>query len=121
MGADVGCECVGYQCHDPAGKEVPNPTMNNFVQSVKFTGGIGVVGVFTPQDSGASDDLAKKGQIAFDWDDIVQSVHQVKRTLHWSNRRRRRRQRRSRRGLCATPLRCSARTTHRSSPRSSNA
>lgn len=67
LGADVGCECVGYQCHDPAGKEVPNLTMNNLVQSVKFTGGIGVVGVFTPQDPGASDNLAKKGQIAFDW------------------------------------------------------
>ena len=35
--------------------------------AVKFTGGIGVVGVFTPQDPGAPDDLAKKGQIAFDW------------------------------------------------------
>jgi len=66
-GADVGCECVGYQCHDPAGQEIPNLTMNNLVQSVKFTGGIGVVGVFTPQDPGASDDLAKKGEIAFDW------------------------------------------------------
>jgi threonine dehydrogenase-like Zn-dependent dehydrogenase len=66
-GADVGCECVGYQCHDPAGKEIPNLTMNNLVQSVKFTGGIGVVGVFTPQDPGASDDLAKQGEIAFDW------------------------------------------------------
>lgn len=65
--ADVGHECVGYQCHDPAGKEVPNLTMNNLVQSVKFTRGIGVVGVFTPQDPGASDDLAKKGEIAFDW------------------------------------------------------
>ena len=67
LGADVGCECVGYQCHDPAGKEVPNLTMNNLVKSVKFTGGIGVVGVFTPQDPGASDELAKKGEIVFDW------------------------------------------------------
>ncbi|TCS32600.1 hypothetical protein EDC30_12124 [Paucimonas lemoignei] len=41
--------------------------MNNLVKSVKFTGGIGVVGVFTPQDPGASDDLAKKGEIVFDW------------------------------------------------------
>jgi threonine dehydrogenase-like Zn-dependent dehydrogenase len=69
MGADVGCECVGYQCHDPAPDrhEVPNLTMNNLVRSVKFTGGIGVVGVFVPQDPGASDELEKKGQIAFDW------------------------------------------------------
>jgi threonine dehydrogenase-like Zn-dependent dehydrogenase len=67
MGADVGCECVGYQCHDPAGHEIPNLTMNNLVKSVKFTGGIGVVGVFIPQDPGAPDDLAKKGEIVFDW------------------------------------------------------
>ncbi|OWW19332.1 glutathione-independent formaldehyde dehydrogenase [Noviherbaspirillum denitrificans] len=67
LGADVGCECVGYQCHDPAGHEIPNLTMNNLVKSVKFTGGIGVVGVFSPQDPGASNDLAKKGEIVFDW------------------------------------------------------
>src|SRR6195952_5630258 len=69
IGADVGCECVGYQCHDPAPKrkERPNLTMNNLVSSVKFTGGIGVVGVFVPEDPGAQDELAKKGKIAFDW------------------------------------------------------
>lgn len=41
--------------------------MNNLVKSVKFTGGIGLVGVFVPQDPGAADALAKKGEIAFDW------------------------------------------------------
>jgi threonine dehydrogenase-like Zn-dependent dehydrogenase len=67
MGADVGCECVGYQCHDPVRKEIPNLTMNNLVKSVKFTGGIGVVGVFVPEDPGATDELEKQGKIAFDW------------------------------------------------------
>jgi len=66
-GADRGCECVGYQCCDKHGKEVPNLTMNNLVQSVKATGGIGVVGVFLPQDPGAKDALAKEGKIAFDF------------------------------------------------------
>jgi glutathione-independent formaldehyde dehydrogenase len=66
-GADVGCECVGYQCHEHNGHEVPNATMNNLVKSVKSTGGIGVVGVFVPEDPGAQDELAKKGQLAFDW------------------------------------------------------
>ena len=37
-GADRGCECVGYQAHDPQGHEHPNMTLNNLVQSVKFTG-----------------------------------------------------------------------------------
>jgi len=66
-GADRGCECVGYQCHDPAGHEVPNMTMNALVKSVRATGGIGVVGVFVPEDPGSKDKLAKKGQIAFDF------------------------------------------------------
>ncbi len=66
-GADRGCECVGYQCHDHKGHEVPNLTMNNLVRSVRPTGSIGVVGVFVPEDPGAHDKLAKKGQLAFDF------------------------------------------------------
>lgn len=66
-GADCGCECVGYQCCNMHGKEVPNLTMNNLVQTVKPTGGIGVVGVFIPEDPGAQDKLAKQGQLAFDF------------------------------------------------------
>ena len=65
-GADRGCECVGYQCHDPEGHEHPNMTMNELVKSVRFTGGIGVVGIFLPRDPGGPDALAKQGEIAFD-------------------------------------------------------
>ena len=67
QGADRGCECVGYQCCNLHGKEVPNLTMNNLVKTVKPTGGIGVVGVFLPQDPMAQDPLAKEGKIAFDF------------------------------------------------------
>jgi len=67
LGADCGAECIGYQCHNSAGKEVPNLVMNSLVDSVKATGIIGVIGVFVPQDPGAADELAKKGQIAFDF------------------------------------------------------
>lgn len=67
QGADRGCECVGYQCCNLHGKEVPNLTMNNLVQTVKPTGGIGVVGVFLPADPGAQDPLAKEGKLAFDF------------------------------------------------------
>ena len=66
LGADCGVEAVGYQCHDVHGHEVPNLTMNHLVKSVKATGGLGIIGVFVPQDPGASDKLAKKGEIAFD-------------------------------------------------------
>lgn len=67
QGADRGCECVGYQCHDPAGQEVPNMTMNDLVKSVRPTGGIGVVGVFVSEDPGGADKLAKEGKLAFDF------------------------------------------------------
>ena len=65
-GADRGLECVGYQC-TCQGHEVPNLTMNNLVQSVRATGGIGVVGVFVAEDPGSPDALMKKGQLAFDF------------------------------------------------------
>lgn len=65
-GADRGCECVGYQCHDHHGHEHPNATMNDLVESVRPTGGLGVVGVFVPQDPKAADAMAKEGKIAFD-------------------------------------------------------
>ena len=67
FGADRGCECVGYQAHDPSGNEQPNLTLNRLVDSVRFVGGLGVVGVFLPQDPGAPDKLAKQGQVAFDY------------------------------------------------------
>ena len=66
-GADRGCEAVGYQCHDHHGDEVPNITMNQLVAAVRPTGGIGVVGVLSPEDLGAPDDLAKEGKLAFDF------------------------------------------------------
>lgn len=67
LGADNGCECVGYQAHDPDGTEQPNLTLNRLVQSVRFTGNIGVVGVYVPQDPGGPDELAKQGVIPFDY------------------------------------------------------
>ena len=66
-GTDCGCECIGYQCHTPKGQEVPNLVMNSLVNAVKFTGNIGVVGVFIPKDPGGADQLAKKGEMAFDF------------------------------------------------------
>ncbi|GAB3893752.1 glutathione-independent formaldehyde dehydrogenase [Microbispora bryophytorum] len=66
-GADRGCECVGYQAHDPQGHEHPNMTLNNLVKSVRFAGTIGVVGVFIAMDPGSPDDLYKQGEIAFDY------------------------------------------------------
>jgi len=66
-GADRGCECVGYQCHDPAGHEHAEMTMNDLVKSVRATGSLGVVGVFVSEDPGAPDPLAHQGKLAFDF------------------------------------------------------
>jgi glutathione-independent formaldehyde dehydrogenase len=65
-GAACGVEAVGWQAHDPQGHEVPNQTLNDLVASVRATGGIGVVGVFVPQDPGSPDDLMQEGKIVFD-------------------------------------------------------
>jgi glutathione-independent formaldehyde dehydrogenase len=67
QGTDRGCECVGYQCCDRHGRESTAYTMNSLVASTKATGGIGVVGVFVPEDPGAPDKLAKEGKMAFDF------------------------------------------------------
>jgi glutathione-independent formaldehyde dehydrogenase len=66
QGADRGCECVGYQAHDPQGTEHPNMTMNDLVKSVRHAWGIGVVGIFMLQDPGGRDELAKQEEIVFD-------------------------------------------------------
>ena len=58
---------MGYQCCNMHREEVPNLVMNNLVQTVKATGRIGVVGVFIPEDPNGKDELAKKGQMAFDF------------------------------------------------------
>ncbi len=67
QGTDRGCECVGYQCCDRHGRESNAYTMNAVVASTKATGGIGVVGVFVPQDPGAPDKLAQEGRMPFDF------------------------------------------------------
>ncbi|TFD60618.1 aldehyde dehydrogenase [Cryobacterium sp. Hh7] len=67
IGADRGCECVGYQAHDPQGTEDPAMTLNRLIQSVRITGGIGVVGVFLPADPGGFDENAQQGKIAIDY------------------------------------------------------
>jgi threonine dehydrogenase-like Zn-dependent dehydrogenase len=66
-GADRGCECVGYQAHDPQGREDNALTLNELFRSVRFTGGIGNVGVFLPQDPGAATELAQRGKAAVDF------------------------------------------------------
>jgi glutathione-independent formaldehyde dehydrogenase len=66
-GTDCGVEAVGYQAHDQSGKEYPELVLDNLVKVVRSTGGIGVVGVYVPEDPGAVSEQAKEGRIAFDY------------------------------------------------------
>ncbi|MER6443891.1 glutathione-independent formaldehyde dehydrogenase [Streptomyces venezuelae] len=70
LGADNGCECVGYQAHDPQGEEDAALTMNGLIDAVRFTGSLGVVGVFLPEDPGAAEaqgELEAQGKIPIDF------------------------------------------------------
>ena len=61
IGADAGCECVGYQAHDAGGHEDPAMTMNTLIHSVRYGGGLGVVGVFPPEDPGGRGQVGQAG------------------------------------------------------------
>jgi glutathione-independent formaldehyde dehydrogenase len=67
VGVDRGVEAVGYQAHDPAGNEHPELVMDNLVSVVRATGVIGVVGVYVPEDPGATSEGAKEGRIGFNF------------------------------------------------------
>jgi len=65
--ADRGVDAVGYQAHEPDGHEQPEMVMNNLVQSVRATGGLGIIGVYVPRDPKAATEDAKHGAIDFDF------------------------------------------------------
>lgn len=72
LGADNGCECVGYQAHDPQGNEDASLTLNTLIDAVRFTGKIGCVGVFVPSDPGGREkqragELEAEGKLALDF------------------------------------------------------
>ncbi len=71
-GADRGIEAVGYQAHDHTGQEHPEMVLDGLVSAVRTTGGIGVVGVYLPQDPGAATEGAKEGRIGFDYGTFFQ-------------------------------------------------
>jgi glutathione-independent formaldehyde dehydrogenase len=77
LGADRGIEAVGYQAHDPAGQEHPEMVLDGLVKAVRATGGIGVVGVYVPQDPKAATDGAKEGRIGFDFGTLFQKGQRV--------------------------------------------
>jgi glutathione-independent formaldehyde dehydrogenase len=72
VGADCGIEAVGYQAHDTEGQEHPEMVLDWLVKSVRATGGLGIIGVYVPQDPGAATEGAKEGRIGFDFGKLFQ-------------------------------------------------
>jgi glutathione-independent formaldehyde dehydrogenase len=64
---DCGVEAVGYQAHDPSGTEHPSMALDKLTEVVRSTGGIGVIGVYMPQDPGAATEDAKQGRYAWEY------------------------------------------------------
>ena len=62
-GTRRGVEAVGWQAHDPSGQEHPELVLDNLVQVVQAHGGIGVVGVYVPQDESAPTEQTAEGRI----------------------------------------------------------
>ncbi|MFP3466370.1 glutathione-independent formaldehyde dehydrogenase [Leifsonia sp. SIMBA_070] len=67
FGVDRGVEAVGFQAHDATGQEHPELALDNLVSVVRATGGIGIVGVYVPEDPGAADERAKQGRVSWDF------------------------------------------------------
>lgn len=64
-GVDRGVDAVGYQATVSSGEEQPAFVLNQLVDTVRSTGGIGVVGLYLPSDPGAPDEHAARGELLF--------------------------------------------------------
>ena len=64
-GVDRGIDAVGYQATEPDGTEQPAVVLNQLVDTVRPTGGLGIVGLYVPSDPGAPDKHSAKGELLF--------------------------------------------------------
>lgn len=64
-GTDRGVDAVGYQATAAEGEEQPALVLNQLVDTVRSTGAIGVVGLYLPEDPGAPDEHAARGELLF--------------------------------------------------------
>jgi glutathione-independent formaldehyde dehydrogenase len=77
VGADCGCECVGFRARDVAGNEQNSMTLNNLVASVRHGGAIGVVGYYPLHDLGARDELSREGQVAMNFGQFWRKAQRI--------------------------------------------
>ena len=64
-GVDRGIDAVGYQATVSSGEEQPAIVLNQLVDTVRHTGGLGIVGLYLPSDPGAPNEHAAKGELLF--------------------------------------------------------
>lgn len=64
-GVDRGVDAVGYQATVSSGEEQPAVVLNQLVDTVRHTGGIGVIGLYLPSDPGAPNEHAAKGELLY--------------------------------------------------------
>jgi glutathione-independent formaldehyde dehydrogenase len=66
---DCGVDCVGFEAHGygPAAGEDPATVINGLFQVVRAPAGMGVLGVYSPTDSGAKAPEAKQGKVGIDF------------------------------------------------------
>ena len=64
-GTDRGIDAVGYQATAAEGDEQPAIVLNQLVETVRPTGGIGTVGLYLPSDPGAPNENAAQGMLLF--------------------------------------------------------
>lgn len=62
-GVDRGIDAVGYQATVSGGEEQPATVLNQLVDTVRHTGGLGIVGLYLPSDPGAPDEHSAKGEL----------------------------------------------------------
>src|SRR5699024_12079089 len=55
----------GYQATVSSGEEQPAVVLNQLVDTVRHTGGIGVVGLYLPSDPGAPDEHSAEGELLY--------------------------------------------------------
>jgi glutathione-independent formaldehyde dehydrogenase len=68
-GVSCGIDAIGFQARDrdDPGREAPHWVIDALAQLVQPGGRLGIVGVFTDQDPGASGQLERRGELAVPW------------------------------------------------------
>ncbi|KAH8784305.1 putative S-glutathione dehydrogenase [Hyaloscypha finlandica] len=60
-GVDRACDCIGYECVNAKGVNEGNLVLTQAINVVRTGGGIGVIGVYIPEDAGGATPALKKG------------------------------------------------------------